>query len=169
MPGSHPRLRIAIGALTAAAAVSALTLSTGASAAGPAVTSPSSPACAQVSTPHQNKDAATLQAIEQAWLTAEYRGHREYLECLLEPDYRTSSRSGLVRSRQDVIGQVPQAANDARDVPRLETIVVIHGDSASAHSILKSKDKDGNPREVHFVDTYTFHDGRWFAFSGADL
>lgn len=130
---------------------------------------PSPAECAQIATPDQKHDATTIQRIEQSWLTAEYRGHPEYLACLLEPDYQTSSRSGLVRSRQDVIDRVPQVANDAREVPKLETIVVIHGDSATAHSILKTTDKAGNPKEVHFVDGYTFHDGRWFAFSGADL
>jgi hypothetical protein len=34
---------------------------------------------------------------------------------------------------------------------------------------MKTTDKDGKPREVHFVDGYTFHDGRWFAYSGADF
>lgn len=130
---------------------------------------PSAAECARIATPDQKRDATTIQQIEQAWLTAEYRGHREYLACLLEPDYQTSSRSGLVRSRQDVIDRVPQVTDDAREVPKLETIVVIHGDSATAHSILKTTDKAGNPKEVHFVDGYTFHDGRWFAFSGADL
>lgn len=130
---------------------------------------PSAAACVGIATPDQKRDATTIQRIEQAWLTAEYHGHRKYLACLLEPDYRTSSRSGLVRSRQDVIDRVPQVADDAREVPKLETIVVIHGNSATAHSILKTTDKAGNPKEVHFVDGYTFHDGRWFAFSGADL
>jgi hypothetical protein len=130
---------------------------------------PTPAACDAVATPDQKHDAETLQRIEQAWLTAEYRGHPEYLACLLEPDYRTSSRSGLVRSRADVIGRVPTTPDDTRDVPKLETIVMIHGDAASAHSTLKSVDKAGAPKEVHFVDTYVFHDGRWFAFSGADL
>ena len=64
---------------------------------------------------------------------------------------------------------MPQVSNDAKEVPKLDTIVVIHGDAATAHSILRTTDKAGNPKEVHFVDGYTFHDGRWFAFSGADL
>ena len=75
----------------------------------------------------------------------------------------------MVRSRADVIGRVPLSADESREVAMLESIVGIHGDAASAHSILRSVDKAGNPKEVHFVDTYTFHDGRWFAFSGADL
>lgn len=125
--------------------------------------------CAAVSTPDQKKDEDTIRRIEQAWLTAEYRGNPQYLECLLEADYRTSGRDGKIRSREDVIGRVSQTTDLTREVPKLETIVFVHGDAASAHSIMHSTDKAGNPKEVHFVDTYIFHDGRWHAFGGADL
>ena len=131
--------------------------------------SPAASDCAQVSTPDQKKDEETIQRIEQGWLTAEYRGNPKFLECLLEPDYKTSGRAGQVRSRQDVIDHVTVTTDPAREIPKLETIVVIHGDSATAHSIMHSKDKSGNPKEVHFVDAYVFHDGRWHAYSGADL
>lgn len=125
--------------------------------------------CAAVAVPNQKKDEDTIRRIEQGWLTAEYRGNPKFLDCLLEPDYRTSSRSGKIRTRKDVIDRVEQLTDMSREVPTLETIVFIHGDSASAHSIMHSTDKAGNPKEIHFVDSYTFHDGRWFAFSGADL
>jgi hypothetical protein len=169
MLASHPTFRTAVGALMAALAMGAPTFSARAAPADQAADAPSPAVCARVWTPDEKPDAETLQRIEQAWLSAEYHGHRDYLECLLEPDYRTSSRSGLVRSRREVIEAVSTVADDTRQVPKLETVVVIHGDSATAHSILKSTDKAGNPKEVHFVDGYTFHDGRWFAFSGADL
>ena len=74
-----------------------------------------------------------------------------------------------MRTRRDVIGRVPTTPNPSRPVPALQTIVLIHGTHAMAHSIMKTTDKDGHPREVHFVDGYTFHDGRWFAYGGADL
>jgi hypothetical protein len=157
--------KITCGALIAAASAAVLA----AGVAGHASATEPAAACAQVATPDQKRDADTIQRIEQAWLTAEYRGHPEYLRCLLEPDYQTSSKSGQVRSKADVVGRVSTTPDDAHPVPKLETIVVIHGDAATAHSILKTVDKAGNPKEVHFVDGYTFHDGRWYAFAGADL
>jgi hypothetical protein len=135
----------------------------------PAPSAPPRADCAAISTPNQKKDEDTLRRIEQGWLTAEYRGNPQFLECLLEPDYRTSSRNGKIRSREDVIGRVPQTTDLTREVPKLESIVFVHGDVATAHSILRSTDKAGNPKEVHFVDSYVFHDGRWHAYSGADL
>jgi hypothetical protein len=125
--------------------------------------------CTTVSTPSQKEDEDTIRRIEHDWLTAEYRGNPQFLECLLEPDYRTSGRTGKVRSRADVIGHVPQTTDFTREVPQLETIAFVHGDAATAHSIMHTTDKAGNPKEVHFVDAYTFHDGRWHAYSGADL
>ena len=125
--------------------------------------------CASVSTPNQKIDEATIQRIEEGWITAEYRGNTKYLDCLLEADYRTSGKAGQIRTRQDVLDHVPQTTDLNKPVPALQTIVFIHGKSATAHSIMKTTDKDGNPKEVHFVDGYTFHDGRWFAYSGADF
>lgn len=125
--------------------------------------------CSVVATPNQKKDEETIRRIEQDWLTAEYRGNPRYLECLLDPDYRTSGRDGKVRSRQEVINHVTQTTDMTREVPKLESIVFVHGDTAAAHSILRGTDKAGKPKEVHFVDSYTFHDGHWHAFGGADL
>lgn len=96
-------------------------------------------------------------------------GNPQFLECLLEADYRTSGRDGKIRSREDVIAHIAKTTDPARAVPALESIVFVHGDAAAAHSILRTTDKAGNPKEVHFVDSYTFHDGRWHAYGGADL
>lgn len=62
--------------------------------------------CGSVSTPNQKVDEDTIRRIEQGWLTAEYRGNKQFLECLLEPDYRASGKFGQVRTRQDVIDHV---------------------------------------------------------------
>lgn len=163
MPRSNNSIQAALAAFAWATAIITIGLppfSAHAATSDQSTTTSSAASCTQVSTPNQKKDGETIRRIEQAWLTAEYHGHREYLECLLEADYHTSSRSGLIRSRADVIERVPTVPDESRPVPKLDTIVVIHGNAASAHSILKSKDATGNPKEVHFVDTYTFHNGR---------
>ncbi len=125
--------------------------------------------CATASTPDQQHDAATIARIEQGWLTAEYRGNARFLDCLLEPDYRVSDREGKIRTRQDLLDRVQNVKDKTREIPKLESIVFVHGDSASAHSIMHTTDKAGNPKEVHFIDAYTFHDGRWYAYGGADF
>jgi hypothetical protein len=125
--------------------------------------------CSAASIPDQKKDEDTIRRIEQGWLTAELHGNPQFLACLLEPDHRTSGRDGKIRTRQDVIDRVKPGADTTKPVPQLEVIVFVHGDAAAAHSIMRTTDKEGKPKEVHFVDSYTFHDGRWHAFGGADL
>lgn len=134
-----------------------------------AAATPAPADCADASIPDQKKDEDTIRRIEQGWLTAEMRGNPQFLACLLDPDYRTAGRNGQIRTRQDVIDHVQKTTDLSRPVPQLDVIVFVHGDAASAHSILRTTDKDGKPKEVHFVDSYTFHDGRWHAFGGADL
>lgn len=152
---------VGIGAALLAAMV-ALAVRTGASAAQPA-------SCSAASLPDQQHDEDTIRRLEQAWLSAELHGDAPFLDCLLEPDYRVSDRSAKVRSKQDLLDRVRQVVDRTREVPKLETLVTLSGDAAFAHSILRSTDKAGNAKEVHFVDAYTFRDGRWYAFSGADL
>lgn len=136
---------------------------------GTAVPAQTASACAAASIPDQKPDEDTIRRIEQGWLTAELHGDARFLECLLESDYRVSARDGKIRSRQDLIERVSHVTDASRPVPPLESIVFVHGDAAMAHSILRTTDKDGKPKEVHFVDSYAFHDGRWYAFGGADL
>ena len=69
-----PRLRPSI---TVAGAVAAALVLTSAAVAVPARAAAPAAACAGVSTPGQKHDAETLQRIEQAWLAAEYHGHRD--------------------------------------------------------------------------------------------
>jgi len=130
---------------------------------------PASAACDAVALPQQKQDEDTIRRLEQAWLAAEYHGDTQFLGCLLEPDYRVSDRAAKIRSRQDLLDRVQQVSDRSRAVPPLETIVTLSGDAAFAHSILRTTDKAGNAKEVHFVDAYTFRAGRWHAFGGADL
>jgi len=129
----------------------------------------SAAACAAAALPDEKRDEDTIRRLEQAWLTAEYHGDTQFLQCLLEPDYRVSDRNATLRVRQDLLDRVAKVTDRTRAVPPLETLVTLHGDAAFAHSILRTTDKNGVAKEVHFVDAYTFRDGRWYAFGGADL
>ncbi len=168
MPSSSPFRALSVALLVVSCVVGLAGLPAEAQAPNQAEVIPE-PSCSAVSTPDQKKDEDTIRRIEQGWLTAEYQGNPRFLDCLLEPDYRTSGRDGKIRTRQSVIDYATQASKPPRAVPLLESIVFVHGDVAAAHSIMRTTDKEGKPKEVHFVDSYIFHDGRWHAFGGADL
>ena len=148
---------------------SALLAALGAFAAHSGASAAQAASCSAASLPDQQRDEDTIRRLEQAWLSAEFRGDAPFLDCLLEPDYRVSDRAAKIRTKQDLLDRVRQVVDRTREVPKLETLVTLSGDAAFAHSILRSMDKAGNAKEVHFVDAYTFRDGRWHAFSGADL
>lgn len=43
--------------------------------------------CNAVSTPNEKMDEDTIRSIEEGWLTAGYRGNKQFLECLLGADF----------------------------------------------------------------------------------
>ena len=116
--------------------------------------------CAAASTANQKKDEDIIRRIEHGWLTGEYCGNPQFLECLLKPDIEHPVGAGRSVRAKEVIDHVVQTTDMTHEVPQLESLAFVHGDAASAHSIMHTTDKAGNPKEVHFVDSYVFHDGR---------
>jgi hypothetical protein len=125
--------------------------------------------CAAVQTPDQRHDQATLQRIELAWLTAELRGNTQFLECLLLPDYVNIGKDGQTHPRAEVLGRVAKNVGKDREIPPIESTAVVHGDAATAYSRSRTHDKDGQSRDVAYIDTFVFVNGAWHAYSGVDL
>jgi ketosteroid isomerase-like protein len=121
-------------------------------------------------TPNQRLDVDTIQRIEAAWLTAEYRGDVAFLDDLLAPGYSvTSVKTKVVRSKAELLAQVAKKAGNTSEIPPLETMVIINGEFATAYSSMKGHKKTGEPFEAAFVDSYVFRDGAWHALTGFDL
>src|SRR5262249_17474991 len=119
---------------------------------------------------NQKKDEDTIRRIERGWLAAEYHGSVAFLRCLLLPGYRVISPSdGKIRSREDLLARVAKNQGKNPQIPTLESTVVVDGDLAPAFSIMKTVNKQGEPQEVRYVDSFVFTDGAWHAFSGVDL
>ena len=126
--------------------------------------------CRTLQTPNQKKDDDTIRRIERDWLAAEYHGNAEFLDCLLAPGYAVIvSKSGTIRAKSELLARVAQNKGKDPQIPPLETTVVINGDFATAYSSMKTHDKNGEPAESRFVDSYFFKDGVWHAFGGVDL
>lgn len=128
------------------------------------------PDCKALQTPGQKKDEDTIRRIEHDWLTAEFRGNPEFLDCLLIPGYAViSPKDNLIRSKADLLAHVTQNRGKTPEIPPLETTVVVNGEFATAYSVMKAHKKTGEPYESRFVDSYVFKDGAWHAFGGVDL
>lgn len=136
----------------------------------PAPSAPAVPsACAAVQTADQRRDEATLRRIEHDWLTAELRGNTQFLSCLLLPTYVNIRKDGTTRPGADIIAHAKTNAGKDREIPPIESTIVIHGDAATAFSRSQTRDKAGALQDVRFIDSFVFVDGAWHAYAGVDL
>ena len=128
------------------------------------------PNCGAVQIARQAEDDDTIRRIEQAWLTSEYHGNVDFLDCLLAPGYKVIlAKDGSTRGKADLLARV--AANRGKDteVPALETVVALNGDHAIAYSTMKARKKTGESFDAHYVDSYVYENGVWRALVGVDL
>lgn len=126
--------------------------------------------CKAVQTPRQERNEETIRRIEQGWLTAEYRGDVDFLDCLLTPGYAViATHDNVIRSKAELLARVAPNKGKTTPVPALATQVVINGDHATAFSAMTMQSKTGEKKEVRFVDSYVFDDGTWHAVGGVDL
>jgi ketosteroid isomerase-like protein len=125
--------------------------------------------CAAVQTPDQRRDEDTIRRIEHDWLAAEMRGDARFLQCLLTPDYVNMGKDGTKHPGSDVIAHARNNAGKHREVPPIESTIVVNGDAATAYSRSKTRDQAGAWQHVYFVDTFLFRNGAWHPYTGVDL
>ena len=125
--------------------------------------------CQAVQSPDQRRDAATLRRIERDWLTAELRGDTRFLTCLLLPSYVNIAKDGNTRPGSDIIAHAKRNAGKDRELPPIESTIVVHGDAATAYSRSRTRDQAGQWQDVRFIDSFVFVNGAWHAYAGVDL
>jgi hypothetical protein len=125
--------------------------------------------CNSVLTPNQKKDEDTIRRIEHDWLAAEVQGNTRFLECLLGPDYVNIGKDGKTHPGSDIIAHVAKNKGKHLDIPPIESTIVVHDDAATAYSSSKTHDKDGQLKDVHFVDAFVFKNGQWHPYCGVDI
>lgn len=135
----------------------------------PVATTAVDPSCAAVQVPDQRRDEATLRRIERAWLAAERRGDVRFLHCLLLPTYVNIGSDGRTHPGADIIAHAAKNAGKEREVPPIDSTIVVHRDTATAYSRSRTQDKDGQWRDVRFIDSFVFEAGAWHAYTGVDL
>ena len=125
--------------------------------------------CATVQTPDQRRDEETIRRIERDWLAAEMRGDARFLRCLLVADYVNIGKDGDKHPGSDIIAHALNNAGKHREVPPIESTIIVHGDTAMAYSRSKTRTQEGEWRDIHFIDAFLFRDDAWHPYAGVDL
>lgn len=120
--------------------------------------------CGQAVLKDEQKDVATIQALERAWSEAFLRGDVAFERCLLTPDFTEITRDGAVKRLGDELALAAQ--NRGKDLPPpapLQIPVMIHGDVAVAY-VAVAHDKDGKAFSIYNADYYLWEGGVWRAY-----
>lgn len=113
--------------------------------------------------PHQQKDAATIQKIENVWNLAISRGDADFERCVLTADFREILNKGEIKSVADELGFTEKNKGKNRPPPNMPPLtVLIHGDVAVAYAIWVPT--DGNKKPDETADYFVWEDGSWHVF-----
>ncbi|MGB7641946.1 MAG: nuclear transport factor 2 family protein [Terriglobales bacterium] len=114
---------------------------------------------------HQEKDAATVQHLENTWSIAFLRGNTELMRCLLVPEFTEITRSGQLKVLSDEL--VMTAKNQGKDLPIPDlpkATVLLHNNVAVAYGESRVTGPDGKAMARRFADFFLWEDGKWHAF-----
>lgn len=114
---------------------------------------------------HEHKDIATVQHLENAWLTACLRGNADFIRCLLTPDFVEVLGNGELQFLAYELKVVAKNRGKNLGMPDLPKVNVLkHGNVVVAHGISSATDSSGKRRTRRFADFYHWEHGTWRAF-----
>lgn len=114
---------------------------------------------------HQQKDAATIQHLENAWSVAFLHGDTQFMSCLLVPEYTEIMRSGALKHRSDELEMTAKNQGKNLAVPDLpQPEVLMHDNVAFAYGESLIPGVDGKAHARRFADSFVWENGRWYAF-----
>lgn len=114
---------------------------------------------------HQQKDAATIRNLENAWSVAFLRGDTRFMQCLLIPEFTEITRSGKVKFLSDELAMTAENLGKNRAIPDLPTAdVLLHDNVAVAYGESHTPTADGKVIARRFADSFVWENGRWHAF-----
>jgi hypothetical protein len=115
---------------------------------------------------HQQRDAATIQHLEDAWSMAFLRGDAEFMRCLLVPQFTEITLSGQLKFLSD---ELEMATNNRgknlkipEELPR--ATVLLHDNVAVAYGEVVSTSADGTSKAKRYADSFLWENGRWYVF-----
>ena len=113
----------------------------------------------------QQRDAATIQRLENAWSVAYLKADTNFEKCLLTEDFTEIIRSGEVKVLSDELAFARKNEGKNLPIPKLpEPTVLLHDNVAVAYGTSRSTRPDGKIKETRYADYYVWENGKWHAF-----
>ena len=109
---------------------------------------------------NQRRDAESVRRVDSAWSAAYIRADTAFLRCLLAPDYRGFSRTGVLSDANEEIAKALKSGrpdNPLDAFPKAE--VQVHGVTAAVGGVTPLK---------RWTDVYVFENGAWHAILSVD-
>ena len=110
--------------------------------------------------PNQRMDAESVRRVDSAWSAAYVRADTAFLRCLLAPDYRGFSPTGVL---SDASAEIAKSARSGRPDNPLDAFpkaeVQVHGATGVVGGLTPYK---------RWTDVYVFEKGAWHAILSVD-
>jgi hypothetical protein len=116
--------------------------------------------CHDHQVPNQRQDAESVRRVDSAWSAAYTRADTTFLRCLLAPDYRGFSRTGVLADANVEVARAARSGNPNNPLdafPKAE--VQVHGATGVVGGLVPGK---------RWTDVYVFENGVWQAILSVD-
>jgi len=108
--------------------------------------------------------------FEQVWLQTLEQKNTAALNCMLDADFKDTSRKGVLRPRDVVLRELPQPKEQDQYQQKLaELEPYLFGDTAVIRGVNVISDRQGHEvLRIRFTDVLRFSDGHWLAVAAQE-
>lgn len=115
-------------------------------------------------------DKSSALQFEQVWLQTLNQKNTAALNCMLDAEFNDTSRKGVLRTRDVVLGELTQHKEQDRYQQKLtELDPYVFDQTAVIHGVNVISDQQGHEvLRIRFTDVLRFIDGHWLAVAAQE-
>ena len=115
-------------------------------------------------------DNSSALQFEQVWLQTLNQKNTAALNCMLDAEFKDTSRKGVLRPREVVLLELTQhKERDQYQQKLTELEPYLFGDTAVIHGVNVISDQQGHEvLRIRFTDVLRFTDGHWLAVAAQE-
>jgi len=115
-------------------------------------------------------DKTSALQFEQVWLQALQQKNSAALDCMLDPEFKDTSRKGVLRPKEVVLRELtPHKEQDQYLQKLIDLEPYLYGNTAVVHGVNVISDQQGHQvLRIRFTDVLRFADGHWLAVAAQE-